>query len=124
MSRTDLQVNFRMPASLKEELEALARANRRSLTAEIVARLERSISDPDELGISDRDRLNGNDLSGYEAPTGGVSKEKLLQGLGGRTPRENVFIASMLKALRDLDEMPGQEPSPPRKKSKRIKPAE
>ena len=40
MTRSDLQVNFRMPASLKAALEAAAKENHRSLTAELVARLE------------------------------------------------------------------------------------
>lgn len=54
MSKEELQVNFRMPASLKGELEALARQNRRSLTAEVVARLERSVSELDEVAAFDQ----------------------------------------------------------------------
>lgn len=42
MARTDLQINFRIPAALKERLEESARANSRSLTAELVARLNNS----------------------------------------------------------------------------------
>lgn len=42
MSKEELQVNFRMPASLKAELEQAAKKNRRSVTAEVVARLEAS----------------------------------------------------------------------------------
>src|SRR3990167_2912893 len=42
MTRSDLQVNFRMPASLKAALESAAKENHRSLTAELVARLEAS----------------------------------------------------------------------------------
>ncbi|WP_394887560.1 Arc family DNA-binding protein [Mesorhizobium sp. AaZ16] len=42
MARTDPQVNLRFPAELKERLEAHARQNKRSLTAEIVRRLEQS----------------------------------------------------------------------------------
>ncbi|SNY42429.1 Arc-like DNA binding domain-containing protein [Pseudomonas sp. LAMO17WK12:I6] len=91
MSRVDLQVNFRMPASLKDELEALAKRNRRSLTAEIVARLERSISDTDEMGISDRDRMNPEHPFYLPATeqmpiTRGVSKEKLLAPLDQERP--------------------------------------
>lgn len=58
MSKDELQVNFRMPASLKSELEALAKQNRRSLTAEVVARLESSIAETDDFGVSDRDRMD------------------------------------------------------------------
>ncbi|WP_456282740.1 Arc family DNA-binding protein [Cupriavidus sp. JZ107] len=49
MARTDPQVNLRMPADLKERLEVTARENNRSLTAEIVARLEGSF-DPSSEG--------------------------------------------------------------------------
>lgn len=46
MARTpaadQVQVNFRMPVELKEQVEAAAAANNRSTTAEIVARLEAS----------------------------------------------------------------------------------
>lgn len=97
-----------MPAPLKEELEALAKTNRRSLTAEIVARLERSVGDTDEMGVSDRMRLQGLSF-GDEAPeqprpaTKGVSREKLLASLSGNiTEQEHVIIGAMLKALREV----------------------
>lgn len=44
MSTEQLQVNFRMPASLKARLEAEASRTGRSLTAEIVQRLEHSLA--------------------------------------------------------------------------------
>jgi len=40
MSRTDPQVNIRIPADLLQRVAADATANKRSTTAEIVARLE------------------------------------------------------------------------------------
>lgn len=40
MARTDPQLNFRIPAELKERLEAAAVENKRTLTAELVTRLE------------------------------------------------------------------------------------
>lgn len=40
MARNDPQVNFRIPAELKVRLEAEATANNRTLTAELVARLQ------------------------------------------------------------------------------------
>lgn len=121
MSRSDLQVNFRMPASLKEELEALARANRRSLTAEIVARLERSVSEPDEIGISDRYRLENPDE--FPPLTFDINKKALTDGLPPVSHKESVFLASMLKALREIVEMPDATPEP-KKKSKRAKAAD
>lgn len=44
MSRSDPQVNFRMPAELKAKLEEAAARNKRSTTAEIVSRLEESFA--------------------------------------------------------------------------------
>lgn len=49
MSKKDVQVNFRMPEALKAELEIASKANNRSLTAEIVSRLEYTLT---------RDRVN------------------------------------------------------------------
>lgn len=43
MARDDVQVNFRMPEALKTALEEAARANKRSITAEVVYRLQASI---------------------------------------------------------------------------------
>ncbi len=48
-----VQVNFRMPADLKAALERAAEESRRSLTAEIVARLEASFRFPATGGGSD-----------------------------------------------------------------------
>lgn len=42
MARTDPQVNFRMPQALRDELERASRLNNRTLSAEIVARLQQS----------------------------------------------------------------------------------
>jgi hypothetical protein len=40
MARNDPQVNLRMPAELKDRLDQAAETSKRSLTAEIIARLE------------------------------------------------------------------------------------
>ncbi|NMW23373.1 Arc family DNA-binding protein [Rhodanobacter denitrificans] len=42
MARTDIQMNIRLPANMKAQIEAAAQESGRSVTAEIVARLERS----------------------------------------------------------------------------------
>lgn len=47
MARNEPQVNLRMPAALKARLEEAAGASKRSLTAEIIARLEQSLVLPD-----------------------------------------------------------------------------
>ncbi len=52
MLKTDSQVNFRMPTKLRDMLKSAAEANNRTLTAEIVARLERSFNDAAEAEMS------------------------------------------------------------------------
>lgn len=42
MARSDPQINFRIPQELKDALDAASAENRRSLTAEVVARLQAS----------------------------------------------------------------------------------
>lgn len=42
MAKDYTQVNFRIPTKLKEEIEKAAQENERSITAEIVHRLEQS----------------------------------------------------------------------------------
>lgn len=51
MARTDPQFNVRMPADLKEKIEEAAKENGRSMNAEIVYRLQKSIEeDQAEIG--------------------------------------------------------------------------
>ncbi|HGB2633703.1 TPA: Arc family DNA-binding protein, partial [Salmonella enterica subsp. enterica serovar Birkenhead] len=45
--RDDPQLRVRIPEFLKEELEKKARSNKRTLTSEIVARLEATVSQDD-----------------------------------------------------------------------------
>jgi hypothetical protein len=53
MARSDPQLNFRIPVELRDKLDAAARENNRSLTGELIARLERTFSDePAVNGIS------------------------------------------------------------------------
>ena len=42
MARSDPQLNFRIPADLREMLETAAKENNRSLTGELIARLQAS----------------------------------------------------------------------------------
>lgn len=44
MARTDPQVNFRMPQELRDQIAEAAKANNRSITAEIISRLEDSFT--------------------------------------------------------------------------------
>lgn len=43
MARSDPQLNFRIPSELRDKLEAAAKENNRSLTGELIARLEQSL---------------------------------------------------------------------------------
>lgn len=56
MARTDPQVNFRIPAELKAKLEQAAHENGRSITNELVARLEASFDNdqPSKEGLEQR----------------------------------------------------------------------
>lgn len=58
MARSDAQHNHRLPPALKSLLDDAARANKRSLTAEINARLEQSFSSS----------VAGKTLEGGESP--------------------------------------------------------
>lgn len=126
MSKEELQVNFRMPASLKGELEALAKRNRRSLTAEIVARLEQSVGEPNDLGFSDRDRLNPEHH--FYSPDVGeqintkIHKERLLTKHDDLPQLEDdKLIAAMVRALRIFeDEKAKPQTNTPPKPRKRI----
>lgn len=76
MSRTDPQVNFRMPAKLKQKLEQAAARNHRSITAELIARLEESF-------------LMEGDDDLYELTTD-ISKKKLMAA----AEEEKIYSAS------------------------------
>lgn len=50
MARTDPQVNFRIPLELKERIENAAADSGRSITSELVTRLEASFDDEATTG--------------------------------------------------------------------------
>lgn len=55
MARHDPQVSFRIPASLKEKLDRAAGENNRTITAELVLRLEQTFSEDETVSeLSDR----------------------------------------------------------------------
>lgn len=49
MARTDPQVNFRIPAELKDKLDEAAKENGRTLTAELILRLEMTFENDDQV---------------------------------------------------------------------------
>ena len=56
MARSDPQINIRVPAAIKKQLEIDAIQNGRSLNAEVVLRLENSLQSKQ----GDKELLNGN----------------------------------------------------------------
>lgn len=67
VSRTDPQFNLRIPEALRDKVMAAAKENKRSATAEILARLEESFVDQGFDGLR----------------TTGVRKELLIKGIDG-----------------------------------------
>ena len=57
MAREYSQVNFRIPTKLKEKIEESASTNERSITAELVARLEQSFDEPMKFNPSDAEAV-------------------------------------------------------------------
>lgn len=51
MARTDPQLNIRCPQDLRDKLEFMAKENNRSLTAEVVSRLEDSFDSSSNDGL-------------------------------------------------------------------------
>ncbi|MEQ1105218.1 Arc family DNA-binding protein [Acinetobacter ursingii] len=49
MARNDPQVNFRIPSELKDKLDNAAKENGRTLTAELITRLEMTFEQDDQL---------------------------------------------------------------------------
>ena len=49
MARTDPQVNFRIPVELKDKLDNAAKENGRTLTAELILRLEMTFEQDDQI---------------------------------------------------------------------------
>lgn len=49
MAQDYSQVNFRIPTKLKEDIEKASLANNRSITAELVSRLEQSFMSDDQI---------------------------------------------------------------------------
>ncbi|KQD03315.1 Arc family DNA-binding protein [Acinetobacter soli] len=57
MAQDYSQVNFRIPTKLKEDIEKASIANNRSITAELVSRLEQSFAMPLEFKPDDKEMI-------------------------------------------------------------------
>ncbi|WP_180004068.1 MULTISPECIES: Arc family DNA-binding protein [unclassified Acinetobacter] len=58
MAKDYTQVNFRIPTKLKEQIEKSANNNERSITAELVARLEQSFELSERQAVIEQNHLN------------------------------------------------------------------
>lgn len=90
MAQEYSQVNFRIPSKLKEDIEKAAFANNRSITSELVSRLEESFK-RDAGGVAD-----------YEKTV-----QKMLFNVMANLHKEGVQIEvideAMDKAINDID---------------------
>lgn len=97
MARTDPQVNFRIPAELLEKIKVQAAANNRTITAELVSRLELSFGEtafgPDwqsDLAVKFRELINPAlvEMSKIEnetrlkMATSGLSQKEIAEAMG------------------------------------------
>lgn len=117
MSRTDPQFNLRIPEALRDMVMEAAKQNKRSATAEILDRLERSFTDPDVMGVSDLERMDPRSVFYTQAdedrgPSYKVDREKLLAethrdaGAPGQQEMSEA-ITRAFEAIRALDMIVG-----------------
>jgi predicted DNA-binding protein len=99
MARNDPQVNLRMPADLKDRLDAAASENKRSLTAEIVSRLEKSW---DAEGYEDLSELFLETLKDYQRRTAREVEE--YRQMAGTVRLLRHIIERMRSHFRDIPE--------------------
>lgn len=130
MSRNDPQFNLRIPETLRDLVMVAAKQNKRSATAEILDRLERSFTEPDMLGVSDLERMDPDSpfyvSDAEDRVTTKIHKDRLISGTDDSPLlQEDKLVAAMLRALRIIeDEKDGRAPQPntgpkPRKREPR-----
>lgn len=97
MSRLEPQINLRVPAELKDKLDKAAKANRRSLTAEVVARLKQTF---------DQEEVGGVNI----AATGQVDKELMDRLRRMNTPGTQEYVLGRrLAELYDLARLQAEQ---------------
>ncbi|MEV3836702.1 Arc family DNA-binding protein [Aeromonas dhakensis] len=106
MSREHQQMRVRLPPELRDSLEQMAKKNGRSMNAEIVYRLQRTIDD--DTAFADRDGMKyikdmHIDRAAHTLPAGTVLSS---QEIDERDPRYNPdTITEQLKEVRGLLEI-------------------
>jgi hypothetical protein len=74
-----------MPPSLRDQLEVAAHENKRSLNAEILARLEISLTEPGQAWLIDHGD-GGKTITSPRSSLRGVDKERLIKTAEAETP--------------------------------------
>ncbi|XEG74004.1 Arc family DNA-binding protein [Pseudomonas sp. abacavir_1] len=108
MSRTDPQVNFRIPAELKAKLESAAEQNKRSTTAELVARLDASFigeaPSEDLLPASRAKEISA--IARQSIP--GIVKKRILEGINQAVAMGHATANIDFHDL-ELEQLPGAD---------------
>lgn len=73
MSREDSQFKLRLPAALREQIELAAQQSKRSLNAEIVARLENTVALDREVGERTEREMDHSTILGWVAHVEGLN---------------------------------------------------
>jgi hypothetical protein len=87
MAREDLHFRLRIPEDLKKQVEEAAQDNHRSMTAEIVARLEASFAKPDETGFDEHELSEAVKKAVLEVVAGKVGPVLTVRDM--TTPKKN-----------------------------------
>lgn len=95
MSREDPQMKIRLPADLKDQIEAAAKESGRSMNAEIVARLQESLAPIANIFI--------NDVNGVTALASTKSKLTQLAGDLNSLQDQRNTLAVLLHAVKSSD---------------------
>lgn len=67
MKETAPDMKIRLPRTLRDQIEAAARDNRRTLNAEITARLEQSFAEPAKPALTWPSRIRAGAIAGMDA---------------------------------------------------------
>jgi len=95
MARTDTQLKFRIPPDLKPRLERAARANKRSINMEVIARLEMSFKQ--EPKTDARSRAAMAKLLNMGTPATSASDDDLLEQRVAKLEHHVQTLIKMLK---------------------------
>lgn len=103
MARTDPTIYMRIPQELKDKLDAASAENRRSLTAEVVARLEATFDETVVTTVEARAKPGAQE-SRFEFNADEIA-EKVVERLEGRkrtaAPNKVIIVGNLGKAPED-----------------------